>query len=345
MERFLNFEAPLLENWNQQSQKDKFLLKLKLRQIINQISGNNLAEMLTSVLTSEEKQSINKDVFRAMRNFSRLSNSMKQKERFNYIRCLKEAGLSLDFSKNLGFKASKHLWSTCIRTEPRNKGGRPKIKVEVQKFIDEHLENSSSVASNRTIKDNSGEKISARYCEDTIKEAFKKFYNRILSRELNCEKISFSSFYKYVGKEYKKPHRITDLCDYCEYGKKLRAELKLYAIQNGLNVDESVELDILLRNFEQNRNAHKEAINKINNLKEIVYHKKIANHQRNAYNTMRKDVNLLKDNILIEIDFKQKILIGTSPRQVNSEYYNQELRGLLGKKNFIFSNEFIFCLF
>ena len=44
---------------------------------------------------------------------------------------------------------------------------------------------------------------------------------------------------------------------------------------------------------------------------------------------MRKDVNLLKNNILIEIDFKQKILIGTSPRQVNSEYYNQELRGLL----------------
>ena len=338
MDHFLNFEAPLLENWNQQNQKDKYVLKLKLRQILSNISGNNLADMLSSVLTSEEKQSINKDVFRAMRNFSLLSNSVKQKERFKYIRCLKEARLSLDFSKNLGFKASKHLWSTCLRTVPRNKGGRPKIKVEVQKLINEHLENSSSVASNRTIKDKSGEKISARYCEDTIKEAFKKFNNRILSRELNCEKISFSSFYKYFGTEYKKPHRITDLCDYCEYGKKLKAELRLYAIQNGYNNDESVDLDILLRNFEQNRNTHKDAINKINNLKEVDYHKKIANHQRNAYNTMRKDVNLLKDNILIEIDFKQKILIGTSPRQVNSEYYNQELRGLLGKINLIFSN-------
>jgi hypothetical protein len=46
---------------------------------------------------------------------------------------------------------------------------------------------------------------------------------------------------------------------------------------------------------------------------------------------MRKDINLLKKNILIEIDFKKKILIGTSPRQVNSEYYTQELKGLLGK--------------
>ena len=97
MDHFLNFEAPLLENWNQKNQKDKYVLKLKLRQIISNISGNNLADMLSSVLTSEEKQSINKDVFRAMRNFSLLSNSVKQKEKLNYIRCLKEAGLSLDF--------------------------------------------------------------------------------------------------------------------------------------------------------------------------------------------------------------------------------------------------------
>jgi len=104
-----------------------------------------------------------------------LANSVKQKEKFNYIKCLKEAGLSLDFCKNLGFKASKHLWSTCLRTNQRKKGGRPKIKNEVQNFIANHLKDSSTVASNRTIKDNSGERINARYCDDTIKEAFKKF--------------------------------------------------------------------------------------------------------------------------------------------------------------------------
>ena len=88
MNNFLNFEVSLLENWNLKSQKDKFVLKIKLRQILNQISGNNLEEMLSSILTPHEKQGINKDVFRAMRNFSQLSNLVKQKEKFNYIRCL-----------------------------------------------------------------------------------------------------------------------------------------------------------------------------------------------------------------------------------------------------------------
>jgi hypothetical protein len=157
-----------------------------------------------------------------------------------------------------------------FKEKSKKKGGRPKIKNEVQNYIANHLKDSSTVASNRTIKDNSGERISARYCDDTIKEAFKKFDNRILSGELNCERISLSSFYKYVGEEYKKPHRLTDLCDYCEYGKKTRAELRVYAIQNGLNFDESDDLEMILRIFEQNRSTHKEAINKINNLKEVI---------------------------------------------------------------------------
>jgi hypothetical protein len=130
MNNFLNFEVSLLENWNLKSQKDKFVLKIKLRQILNQISGNNLEEMLSSILTPHEKQGINKDVFRAMRNFSQLSNLVKQKEKFNYIRCLKEAGLSLDFCKKLGFKASKHLWSTCLRRNQRKKEDDQKSKMK-----------------------------------------------------------------------------------------------------------------------------------------------------------------------------------------------------------------------
>ena len=33
---------------------------------------------------------------------------------------------------------------------------------------------------------------------------------------------------------------------------------------------------------------------------------------------------------MIEVDFKQKIVIGLSPRQVSSEYYNQLSRSCLG---------------
>ncbi len=32
-------------------------------------------------------------------------------------------------------------------------------------------------------------------------------------------KLSFSTFYKYVENQFKKPHRFSDLCEYCEHYK------------------------------------------------------------------------------------------------------------------------------
>ena len=43
---------------------------------------------------------------------------------------------------------------------------------------------------------------------------------------------------------------------------------------------------------------------------------------------MKKD--LPEDYLFIELDFKQKILIGMSPRQINREFYNQQQRSVLG---------------
>ena len=51
---------------------------------------------------------------------------------------------------------------------------------------------------------------------------------------------------------------------------------------------------------------------------------------------MLKDLQLFTNSILIEIDFKQKILIGTSPRQVSGEFYNQEQRNLIGIVNLFY---------
>ena len=35
-------------------------------------------------------------------------------------------------------------------------------------------------------------------------------------------KLSISSFEKYTGKEFKKPHRLSDKCDYCEEAKSIK---------------------------------------------------------------------------------------------------------------------------
>ena len=69
----------------------------------------------------------------------------------------------------------------------------------------------------------------------------------------------------------------------------------------------------------------KECFDKI---KLLDYHHSCAILQRKSYTDSKK--NLKDDEIFFEIDFKQKIRIGMSPRQINSEYFKQQLRHLLG---------------
>ena len=62
----------------------------------------------------------------------------------------------------------------------------------------------------------------------------------------------------------------------------------------------------------------------------------MAFFQRKAYNEHRQIKDNLKNKLLIEFDFKQKIVIGMSPRQVNDEYYKQVQRTCLGKLIYFF---------
>ena len=80
--------------------------------------------------------------------------------------------------------------------------------MKVSKKINDHMESICSIAANRYLK-----KIdkNAYYCNISLLEAYSKF-------ESNNE-ISFSSFYKYLGSQFKKPHRFSDLCEYCENNK------------------------------------------------------------------------------------------------------------------------------
>lgn len=69
---------------------------------------------------------------------------------------------------------------------------------------------------------------------------------------------------------------------------------------------------------------------KLRNYGLVNYHRMVANFQRETYNLHRKSVLALKDKLMIVVDYKQKISIGMGPRQVNSEYRNQQLKICLG---------------
>ena len=68
--------------------------------------------------------------------------------------------------------------------------------------------------------------------------------------------------------------------------------------------------------------------NIIEKIEILDWHFSIGKRQRDSYNKMKKD--LPEDYLFIELDFKQKILIGMSPRQINREFYNQQQRSVLG---------------
>jgi hypothetical protein len=60
---------------------------------------------------------------------------------------------------------------------------------------------------------------------------------------------------------------------------------------------------------------------KVKELDAIEYHKYIAYRQRNAYNTQKSDTEFLKDKLLIDYDYKQKIILGKGSRIPNSEFF------------------------
>ena len=68
------------------------------------------------------------------------------------------------------------------------------------------MNENSDIAANRFLKK---ENSNVKYYHSTLVEAYNKFHLK--------DKISFSSFVKYMPKIFKPPHRFTDMCEYCDY--------------------------------------------------------------------------------------------------------------------------------
>ena len=215
------------------------------------------------------------------------------------------------------------------------KKGRPIISKDITIALNEHVKSLSNVASNRLICMNpkkTGEKEmeAVRYLNCSLTDAYTSFKHK--------NEICFSTFCKYIKKRYKKPHRLTDKCRYCEYGMKLKKEIikrskEVNYSQNVYNEKDDSKFNVntsdLLMFFKSIN--EKDVLSKINDMVAIQFHRKISQIQRESYNRMRKDENVLKNTLLIDIDFKQKIVIGSSPRQISSEYFMNIQKSLLGE--------------
>lgn len=62
----------------------------------------------------------------------------------------------------------------------------------------------------------------------------------------------------------------------------------------------------MLSNQSENNNHRsisETILKKLNDLKEIEFHRSIADRQKKAYNNMIKDIDLLENNIIIEVNY------------------------------------------
>lgn len=84
-------------------------------------------------------------------------------------------------------------------------GGRKRINNKIILEIDRHMKSLSNIASNRYLKK---AKSNAFYPTVSLLQAFNSFKFK--------NEICFTTFYNYVEDYFKKPFRLTDLCDYCE---------------------------------------------------------------------------------------------------------------------------------
>ena len=95
----------------------------------------------------------------------------------------------------------------------------------MREAIKSYLYENSNIVANRLVTnkdeddENFSKRVPARSLETNKIELYKRFPL--------ADKMSKETFFKYLRKsgEFKKPHRLTDLCDYCEKGKELEKKI------------------------------------------------------------------------------------------------------------------------
>ena len=320
-----NFKT--MRNWSVRNKRSGSHKKLiyNVRHILRQISGNNILAMITNILTAKEKCLLHVKHTRALQNYGQVYNSTPQKQRHKYLYPLRKAGISIQEARSLGFHATFHMWKSCTRTNERKKGGCPTIPISIREDIDSHMESLSNVAANRYLKRS---ETNAWYRTISLSEAYDSFQRN--------DEISFTSFLKYIPGKFKKPHRLSDLCEYCEYNRELKIDIFDAAVSlnfhsiSDINEPNYAMFLNYLKTKNQNNKIVSNSIEKIEKSMLLDEHKKITTRQRLAYNQMKNDVELLANSILIEIDFKQKIHLGAGPRNVSGDFYVEQQRSFIG---------------
>ena len=343
----LDYEFTSSKRWSERDKRSPYFqnLKEKIRNFLVKLSGDDILKMLSDILNDNEKDNLRIEHIEALKGISEAVNATKAINKHSYKRPIHLSGLSLSEAKSLGFSISKDLWKSCLNPEDRKLGGRKGISEDLINTVNRHMGTISYPASSRMVtfrtynkrnprvlfkkKTISKTRIPVRYRETTLLSAYKKF-----TAENVDVNLSFSAYRKNLSIEIKKPFSKTDMCHYCsKIGLDIEKELR-----NLIGKMEDFEMQFNkenARNFlndklgqmnieDEERRKLEEGILKCDDLDLIDFHKEIAKRQRLAYNKYREDPKELKDKIMIDVDYKAKILLGKfNPKKLNGEHFER----------------------
>ena len=258
-----------LKRWRERNLKtNKTAMIRKIVKILRWISGNDLQRMMKDVLSSKKYRfsKLTKESRTLNKIIPHLNSRIRQKHKHVFLKSFRDSGFSFEDVTFLGFKFSQYLWYSCLDSRERKVGGRLGFHDYLRPKINTFLEINSEIGANRTslelikpitkrkkngvIIKQKNERIieNVRYLNDGLEELQKKFTNEINDEfEIMPSKFSFLRLRK---KQFKKPKRQTDLCDYCQLGKTLKKNINRFILDNYPDLyDENFDLQLYLREF------------------------------------------------------------------------------------------------
>jgi hypothetical protein len=308
-----------------------------LRDILKFLSGDNINELLNAYLISKEGKHIMdelglqfKDQYKnIIDNIKELHENINKNNKYKILSLVSNNYTRRELIE-MGFKCSSGQFTRSRKTdiiisnkeeENNEEENNKEVNDTYLPFLYEH----SREAANRTIYVQSSLKrkfnddegiqpilsnkkicIPIRYLNNSKINLFKLY-----KQQNPTIKMSRSSFYNNIPKEYKKATKFTDLCPICENLKKNEKCLR------------SLKKTLCNKTFQPVD---------IKTLKEEISfgrcHKTFVNIQKDCFHA--EIFNLKSQHGILLIDFKENLKLGGSPNELNQDFYNRKNCSVLG---------------
>lgn len=294
-----------------------YLLSSKGRNLCNELLHEGILEKKLRSLISDIKSLHENEIddFKKRQWVSLVSKNFSFKE-------LRQFGFNI--SKRGFAAANKHLQEVgpgCAVPETR---GRPKISEKDKEVIVKFFcsKGISYNAANRTCQIKVADQICVkpvRYLNYPVETVYTKF-----KKENPHMKVSLTKFRKLKPKWIKKARKRSDLCEICQKGKYIGKKLKGSFHSACVDCD-LVTCDISSQLTDQNRQFYESQTQRLKLYKD---HQELVQHQRKSYKQQISD--LLVDEAIIVMDFKENIKLQQSNEQIGKDFFNQPQRTLFG---------------